>query len=113
MEGSTYTLTGLLCSFTTFTFVDVLAIVAHDDIAAVRVVLVYMVDITKADLLGESNTGNTGTLAGWGGLQNSSVSIRNSVHKTHGERHGDDGGDGGVDAIKKQEERAERKQSEE
>ena len=113
MEGSTYTLTGLLRSFTTSTFVDVLTIVAHGDIAAVRVVLVYMVDTTKADLLGESDRGNTATLAGWGGLQNASVSIRNSVHKTHGGRHGDDGGDGGVDAIKKREEGEGGKQSEE
>ena len=43
---------------------DVLAIVAHSNIAAVRVVLVYMVDTTKADLLGESDRGDTGTLAG-------------------------------------------------
>ena len=100
MEGSTYTLTGLLCSLTTSTFVDVLAIVAHGDIAAARFVLVYMVDTAKADLLRESERGGTGTLAGWGGLQNASVSTRNSVHKTHGGRHDDDGG-GDVGAVKK------------
>ena len=100
MEGSTYTLTGLLRSFTTSTFVDVLAIVAHGDIAAARFVLVYMVDTTKADLLIESERGGTGTLAGSGGLQNASVSTQNSVHKTHRGRHDGDGG-GDVGAVKK------------
>ena len=70
MEGSTYTLTGLLRSFTTSTFVDVLAIVAYGNIAAARFILVYMVDTTKADLLRESERDGTGTLAGWDGLQN-------------------------------------------
>ena len=79
---------------------DVLAIVAHGDIEAARFVLVYMVDTAKADLLRESERGGTGTLAGWGGLQNASVSTRNSVHKTHGGRHDDDGG-GDVGAVKK------------
>ena len=100
MEESTYTLIGLLCSFTMSTFVDMLAIVAHGNIVAVSVLLVYMVDTAKADLLGESKRGDTGTHAGGGGLQNASVSTRNSVHKTHEGRH-DDGDGGDVDAVKK------------
>ena len=70
----TYTLARLLRSFTTSTLVDLLAIVAHGDIAAVGVILVYMVDAAEADLLGEGDGNSTGTLARGGGLQNASVS---------------------------------------
>ena len=100
---STYTLAGLLRSFAKSTLVDVLAIVAHDDIAAVKGILVYMVDTADTDLLGEGNKDSTSALAGWGGLQNASVSTQNSAHKTYRRQH-DGGGDGGVDAVKKREE---------
>ena len=50
-----------------------LAIVAHSDIAAVRVVFVCIVDTAEADRLREGDGDSTSKLAGWGGLQNASV----------------------------------------
>ena len=82
-----------------------LAIVAHGNIVAVKVVLVCMIDTAEADRLGEGNGDSTSELAGWGSLQNASVSTQNLAHKTHERRH-DDGGDGDIDAVKKQKEGA-------
>ena len=73
---------------------------ANDDVATVRRVLGNVIDATVTNLLCKDDRGSAGTLAGWGGLQNASVSTRNSVHKTYGGRH-DDGGGGDVDAVKK------------
>ena len=100
-RGSTYALAGLLGTFTAPALVNMLAIMAHDDVAASGGINVGMIDTADTDVLGEDGGGSTSALAGRGSLQNSSVSTQNSVHKTHRGRHGDDGGDGGVDAIKK------------
>ena len=104
-KGFAYALTRLLCPLAAGTLRDMLAIVAHDNVTAIKGVLSGMADTTKTDLLRDGDRGGTGTLAGGGGLQNASVSTRNSVHKTHGGRH-DDGGGGDVDAVKNWEERA-------
>ena len=103
---STHTLAELLRPFAKSTLVNVLAIVAHDDIAAIGLVLVYMVDTTDIDLLRKGNGGRASALAGRGSLQNASVLTQNSAHKTNKRRHDDDGGDGDVDAVKRQEEGA-------
>ena len=106
-RGFAYTEAQLLCALTPATLGDMLAIVAHDDVAAVDGVLGNIEDTAEADLLGHGNGDSTSALAGWGGLQNASVSTQNTAHKTHGGRHDDnDSGDGDVDAVKKREEGA-------
>ena len=98
-KGFAYALTRLLCPLTPSTLSDILAIVAHNHPEAGGCVLVGMVDATDTDLLCEGDGGSMGTLTGRGGLQNASVLIQNSAHKTQGGRH-DDGGDGDVDVVK-------------
>ena len=89
-RGFAYSLARLLRPLTTSTLRDMLAIVAHDDVATVWGILGSMKHTAEADLLRDSDGGSTSALAGWGSLQNASVSTRNSAHKTYGRQHDDE-----------------------
>ena len=86
-KGFAYSLARLLRPLTTGTLSDMLAIVAHDDVATVWGILGGMKHTVKADLLQDSDGGSTSALVQRSGMQNASVLTQNSARKTHRGRH--------------------------